>query len=669
MPGQQRQKRRSIGEDISHHRVALPSTHSNSNSGISATEMTASSGSSSSSAAPPVASREGAVAAAKHARATARSMGRHSAAGGGLVDPRKEIAIPRFKAHEVVLGTKLGRGGFSNVYEIVRFDLQQQQQQQQQHPPEKESSSQRQRRQQRPTISGEGGGGNEIVGVPVGGALADSLRALVPKRRRSSRSSRNSHRSSRSSSAHSLEGGEAKKEESDDKIAQCNRIAPNGEHDDASESSSSEDEIPTEQLDRICCRLSSKASMSSADDEIVHPMLQRGQSTTHFHSYHVTARQFLAQHCIRGAQSKNEPSTPRYALKRLRPEVMAEDDTYAMGAADLVVEARFLASLEHPNIVKIRGMAHGDCDAFASGVEGHYFLVLDRLSETLTQRIGRWRKETKLWRKGRLKGNLFDRRGRKWNDHLARRVEVAFELANALKYLHGKNIIFRDLKPDNVGFDCRGDCKLFDFGLAKELRDEERVDDPDVVDNGHRPQRPVVENTLRASARRKGKMFTDVYEMSAPCGSYRYMAPEVIEAKPYNFSADTYSFAMLLYEISLMKKPYAHMGREELIEKVTVEQYRPELPMEGRTALPSSLRSYLTLGWSTNLRYRPTMFGTCDTLFKIVESLKGSTLDEEKRPSAYDRRRSTFVLRGTIGLGSGGGSNRSLMGKISSNRN
>ena len=352
--------------------------------------------------------------------------------------------------------------------------------------------------------------------------------------------------------------------------------------------------------------------MSSADDldisdndddegEIVHPMLLRGQSMTHFHSYHVTARQFLAQHCI----------------------------------------------------VKIRGMAHGDCEAFASGVEGDYFLVLDRLSETLTQRIGRWRRETKLWRKGRLKGNLFDRRGRKWNDHLARRVEVAFELANALKYLHGKNIIFRDLKPDNVGFDCRGDCKLFDFGLAKEMRDEERVDDPDEVGNGG-----------RASARRKGTMFTDVYEMSAPCGSYRYMAPEVIEAKPYNFSADTYSFAMLLYEISLMKKPYANMGREE----VTVEQYRPELPIEGRTALPPSLRSYLTLGWSANLRYRPTMEGTCDTLFKIVESLKGSAIDEEKRPSAYDRRRSTFVLRGTIGL-SGGGSNRSLMGKIGSNRN
>ena len=389
------------------------------------------------------------------------------------------------------------------------------------------------------------------------------------------------------------------------------------------------------------------------DGEIIHPMLLRGQSTTHFHSYHVTARQFLAQHCIRGAQSKNEPSTPRYALKRLRPDVMAEDDTYAMGAADLVVEARFLASLEHPNIVKIRGMAHGDCEAFASGVEGDYFLVLDRLSETLTQRIGRWRKETRLWQKGSLKGNLFDRRGRKWNDHLARRVEVAFELANALKYLHSKNIIFRDLKPDNVGFDCRGDCKLFDFGLAKEMRDEERVDDPDDVGNGG-----------RASARRKGTMFTDVYEMSAPCGSYRYMAPEVIEAKPYNFSADTYSFAMLLYEISLMKKPYANMGREE----VTVEQYRPELPMEGRTALPSSLRSHLTLGWSANLRYRPTMEGTCDTLFKIVESLKGSAIDEEKRPSAYDRRRSTFVLRGTIGL-SGGGSNRSLMGKIGSNRN
>jgi serine/threonine-protein kinase len=36
-----------------------------------------------------------------------------------------------------------------------------------------------------------------------------------------------------------------------------------------------------------------------------------------------------------------------------------------------------------------------------------------------------------------------------------------------MKYLHSQNIILRDLKPTNVGFDIKDDAvKLFDFGLA-----------------------------------------------------------------------------------------------------------------------------------------------------------------------------------------------------------
>ena len=208
------------------------------------------------------------------------------------------------------------------------------------------------------------------------------------------------------------------------------------------------------------------------------------------------------------------------------------------------------------------------------------------------------------------------------------------------------------------------------------MRDDERVDDPRSAHYNGRPRSAMASgSSLRASARRKGTMFTDVFEMSAPCGSYRYMSPEVMLAKPYNFSADTYSFAVLLYEITMLKKPYANMGREELIEKVTVERYRPELPTEGRTVLPSSIRTYLSLAWSDNLRYRPTMEGTCGTLFKCLETLKGANdVDGNKRPSAYDRRRSTFVMRGAslrnLGFGAGAGSSRNLMGmgKIGSSR-
>jgi len=50
------------------------------------------------------------------------------------------------------------------------------------------------------------------------------------------------------------------------------------------------------------------------------------------------------------------------------------------------------------------------------------------------------------------------------------RIVAAYGLAAAIQYLHNKKIVHRDLKPNNIGFDIRGDVKIFDFGLAKELK-------------------------------------------------------------------------------------------------------------------------------------------------------------------------------------------------------
>ncbi|KAL3801279.1 hypothetical protein HJC23_012679 [Cyclotella cryptica] len=178
-----------------------------------------------------------------------------------------------------------------------------------------------------------------------------------------------------------------------------------------------------------------------------------------------------------GREKYRDTKKATYALKHLRSGLI---DVYkssqcAQFATDLVREAEILSVLQHPNIIKLRGVSFLDATGFVHGPKG-YFLIIDRLDETLVDRIAKWKQGPKKGRFDRLQSSVANavskaaKKKERGSDEvilLHQQLEVMLQIAAAIVYLHDKNIIFRDLKPANVGFDVRGDAKLFDFGLAK----------------------------------------------------------------------------------------------------------------------------------------------------------------------------------------------------------
>lgn len=178
-----------------------------------------------------------------------------------------------------------------------------------------------------------------------------------------------------------------------------------------------------------------------------------------------------------------------YCVKFLKANVLPERKKFARGIADLSIEAHFLASLNHPHILKLRAVSKGfalfdpNSPNFLSslthqpGLEGGCYILLDRLVLTLDKKINLEWKETQAKWSSFVSRTIHDIRGVKRKMFRLERITVALQLAQAMQYLHQHNICYRDLKPDNIGFDRHGSLKLFDFGLAKELKEHRRHPD------------------------------------------------------------------------------------------------------------------------------------------------------------------------------------------------
>jgi len=313
-------------------------------------------------------------------------------------------------------------------------------------------------------------------------------------------------------------------------------------------------------------------------------------------------RDFLKANAIRSTGQS------RYAIKCLRRELPIVDaQKFKSAARDLAVEAKFLHSIEHPHIIKIRGCASAGAAGFVHGDHDGYFIILDRLCETLHERIyGTWKKQDKKINRslfGKIRSGITNsNHKRSAKEFLAERLKVAYDISGALYHLHQRNIIYRDLKPDNLGFDVRGDIKLFDFGLAKQL--------PDDID-----------------------MNEDSFEMS-DAGSMRYMAPEVLVHEPYNLKADVYSFSMVFWEILSLRKPFRHLTADNFVEKVCAQSERPKIDQK---RWPSPIQDAIIMSWECDLSERPPMMIVQNILryqvMEMSESTDESALDHQRRRS------------------------------------
>ena len=222
------------------------------------------------------------------------------------------------------------------------------------------------------------------------------------------------------------------------------------------------------------------------------------------------------------------------AVKILKQE-FAEDRTFV---AKFRAEAQAAAGLEHPNIVSI----------YDVGSEGSLYYIVMEYVEGITLK-------TYINKKGRLT----------YNEALS----IAIQVGRGIEAAHKKNIIHRDIKPQNIIISREGKVKVMDFGIA----------------------RAVTSNTVSADI----------------MGSVHYASPEQARNGYVTFTTDIYSLGIVMYEMVTGRVPYDGETTVAIAiqhlqgEMVPPSEYAPDLPIAveriiQKATMKTQSRRYQTMG-------------------------------------------------------------------------
>ncbi len=229
------------------------------------------------------------------------------------------------------------------------------------------------------------------------------------------------------------------------------------------------------------------------------------------------------------------------------------------------LEAKRVAALQHPNIVKL----------LAAGEEGsRFYLVMPFYSGALREVL-------------QTRGAL----------PLAETVEIVSQIASALDYAHAHGLIHRDVKPENILLDGDGHALLTDFGISKS--------DPHVSGN--------LATSAPLTAAEAGQM---------PIASIEYSSPEHLLGRPTDARSDEYALAVVTYEMLTSCVPFVLDTQRMYTMLVRMLTERPVAPTRiAPRPLPAEVDGVLLKALSANPDQRyPTPGAFADDLKRLVRS-------------------------------------------------
>jgi NIMA (never in mitosis gene a)-related kinase len=179
---------------------------------------------------------------------------------------------------------------------------------------------------------------------------------------------------------------------------------------------------------------------------------------------------------------------------------------------ETLMESKILEKLDHPNIIKFKEVFIAKKPRFTLNIVTDYADGGDLQSRVKAQK-SKYFSEIQI-------------------------LDWFTQICLAIKHIHDKKILHRDLKSQNIFLTENGMVKLGDFGIAK-----------------------CLECTWQ-------KAMTVV-------GTPYYLSPEIVQNKPYSFKSDVWSLGILLYEMMALKMPFDANSLPMLSLKIMKGSYNP----------------------------------------------------------------------------------------------